>query len=261
MRTRFATWSLIALALSAASPAFAASTEYSLIVAPARYSVMQVLFDVISQRSAVLVSYQGEATTENPALHVWNGSVWTPMSLHEFQELGFVQSTPARAILIGDESLLPTVVRDGISWLPEVVFIRDLGTASLLNELGRVFTWSSREWRWFAKRYNLGIEDQAAAERARSWYDQPGPIKKDAAPVEPVYSPVAPAPVETVPYVPPALSPSPSEPLPVLEPAPVSETQPDEAAMILKKLEEQRAIAAPAAPAEAPPAADSFPIK
>lgn len=169
---------LLAVVLSSSMlPAIASA--FSLIVAPARFSVLQVLFDVIDKRSAVLVSYQGEAGTENPALHVWSGAAWNPLSLHEFQELSFLQSTPDRVVMIGDDALLPYAVRDRLSWVPELVRVRDLSNASLINELGQVLTWSDYEWRWFAGRYKLDLEDTVADKRKQSWYDQPGPIARD----------------------------------------------------------------------------------
>lgn len=240
-----------------------ATGEYSLIVAPARYSVMQVMFDVINRSSAVLVSYQGEASTANPALHVWNGSVWNPLGVHDLRELSFLQRTPTRAILVGDDALLPASVRDSLAWLPEVIYVRELGTAPMLNDLGRIFKWSSREWRWYARRYNLDLEDEAEPARRQSWYDQQGPKRQPAA-----HRAVAPAPVGTVPgaIVPDVVAPVPVvEPPPALErprdmpPAPVIEAPAptptkSEIDSLIETLEQDRA----STPA---PAATSFPIK
>lgn len=263
---------LLGLIVAGALPVHARSSgEYSLIVAPARYSVMQVMFDVIDQRPSVLVSYQGEATTENPALHVWNGSVWNPLAVHDLQELSFLQRTPTRAILVGDDSLIPVSVRDSLAWLPEVVYVRELGTSALLNDFGRLFKWSGREWRWFAKRYNLDLEDEAALARQQSWYDQPGPKPR------PSKKEYAPAPAATIPgaYIePPAMTqpqplPAPPPalerptdlpaPAPVIEPAPVVESpaQParSEIDALIETLEQERAVK------PGPPAVESFPIK
>jgi hypothetical protein len=157
----------------------AVASAYSLIVAPARFSVLQVLFDVIDKRSAVLVSYQGEAGTENPVMHVWSGAAWNPLGLHELQELSFLQRSPDRAVLIGDDDLLPQAISDRLAWMPQLVRIRDLGNATLINELDAVMSWSDYEWRWFAGRYKLDIEDRAATKRKASWYDQPGPLRKN----------------------------------------------------------------------------------
>jgi len=156
---------------------YARDAGFNLIVAPSRYSVMQVMFDVIDHRSAVLVSYQGEAATANPLIHVWDGTAWNQLAMHDLRELSFVKKTPTRAILIGGDDLLPTSIRDALAWMPELVFIRQLDNAALINELGRVLKWSRSEWSWFSKRYNLTLEDEAAPLRKSSWYDQTGPLR------------------------------------------------------------------------------------
>ncbi len=199
--------------------------HYDLIVAPARFSVIQVLFDVAANRPSVLVSYQGEATTAEPLLHVWNGTAWDPITLHDLREISFVQKTPTRAVLIGGDDLLPASVRESVAWMPEVVFVRELANASLLNDFGRIQGWSKREWNWFATRYNLNLEDEAAPMRARSWYDQPASaVRRNAEqPEAPVVRPDAGAPRQ--PMLPPSNLPLQSElyrPSDVPAPAPVA---------------------------------------
>ena len=169
------------------SMANAGARDFTLIVAPSRYSVMQVMFDVIDKRSSILVSYQGEATTENPLIHVWDGVTWVQLGMHDLRELSFVKQSPSRAILIGSDDLLPTTIRDALAWVPELVFIRQLDNATLVNEFGRVLKWNKNEWRWFSKRYNLTLEDEAAPLRRSSWYDQTGPLRGgDASTYRPV---------------------------------------------------------------------------
>jgi hypothetical protein len=171
---------MFTVAFGLVSASAATSHNFDLIVAPSRFSVVQVMNDVIARRPAVLVSYQLDSKTSEVLTHVWDGTAWNPITLHDLRELSFVQKTPTRAILIGDEELMPASVRDSLSWMPEVVYIRDLSNASLLNEMGRLMKFSSREWQWFSARYNLNLEDEAAALRNSSWYDQPGPLKKGA---------------------------------------------------------------------------------
>ncbi len=145
------------------------------------------MFDVVANRPSILVSYQGEATTAEPLLHVWNGTAWNPITLHDLREMSFVQKTPTRAMLIGNDELLPVSVRESLAWMPEVIFIRDLTNTSLLNEFGRLQNWSKREWNWFSTRYNLSLEDEAAPLRSRSWYDRPASsLQKNT---EPSYQP------------------------------------------------------------------------
>ena len=71
-----------------AEPAPEVQRDVVLLVAPARYNVMQVAFDVANRYSTVLVSFQGKA--ESPKLHAWNGMEWLPLSLADFQSGAFL---------------------------------------------------------------------------------------------------------------------------------------------------------------------------
>ena len=218
----------VMLVLVSSSQAASRRGHYDLVVAPARYSVMQVMFDVVANRPSILVSYQGEATTAEPLLHVWNGTAWNPITLHDLREMSFVQKTPTRAILIGNDELLPASVRESLAWMPEVIYVRDLTNASLLNEFGRIQNWSRREWNWFSTRYNLALEDEAAPLRSRSWYDRPASsLNKNP---EPSYLPAPVMAVERQPMAPPSSLPLKEEvvrpsdmPAPEPAPAPVSD--------------------------------------
>lgn len=228
-----------------------AAREFSLVVAPARFSVIQVLFDVVDRRPAVLVSYQRAASTEEPLLHVWDGVSWNPLSLHALGELGFLERTPDRVILIGDDLLVPEAVRDTLTGtVSDIVVIRDLENASLLNELGRVFSWSGREWSWFAGRYNLDMEDEASVIRGRSWYDRQGPMPRqgttryEPAPIKPASRPATPPPA-------PVLD-RPSDLMPPDAPSRDSGELDD----VIEKLEKRQADQAPPVST-----ADPFPIK
>lgn len=161
----------LAAALLSGSSAWAA-VEWTLLVAPARYSVLQVMFDVLRHRPAVLVAFQGDAHDERPTLHVWNGEEWAPISLRDLAEARFVQTVPTRVVLIGDETVLPPVVAEATAWCARTAAATSLDTAGLVNDLGHLFQFSRSEWAWFAARYNLTLKDRSAETRS-SWYDRP----------------------------------------------------------------------------------------
>lgn len=169
---------LAAMAAAVAATTWAAETakDSILIVAPARVNVMQVAFDVANRYSTVMVSYQGKA--ESPKLHAWNGMEWLPLSLADYQSGAFLVTYPERVVFLGDDELLPESLKEVGSWCGETVQFGDLETASLVNSLGRYLPFTPADWRWFAGRYNLTLENQnaAAAEAARksSWYDEGG---------------------------------------------------------------------------------------
>lgn len=176
----FAAAAVVATGLSV-QPLQAAERDFTLIVAPARYSVIQMAFDLIKKRPAVLVSYRGEASTQEPLLYAWNGTEWVYVSMQDYREVRFLQDSPRQVVLLGDENTLPTALKDATGWSKNVQSVKALDNAALVNEFGRLFKWTQAEWQWFASRYNLKLQDEAEPYRRSSWYDQTGPLKRDEA--------------------------------------------------------------------------------
>ena len=205
---------------------------YTLIVAPARYAVMQVASDIVQRHPAMLVSYQNDTASAEPLLHAWDTTrqEWTHITLQEFREVSFLQKMPARTVLLGDDNVLPAVIKDAAGWSPEVIRVHSLNAAALVNEFGRLLKWPPAEWKWFAARYNLTLNDESEALRKSSWYDQKGPKpqprggllrRSGPAPVEsaaPAAKADEPAPAELLP--PPAAVPDAAAPAVVPAPAP-----------------------------------------
>ena len=203
----------------------ARTPKLTMVVVPARFSVLQVSFDLINRFSTVLVSYQGDATTDVPLIHAWNGQEWVAVTLDDYREAGFLQVTPMRTIIVGDESMVPAVLTEASSWCQEVINIPSIDTATMVNSFGRLFDFKRSDWQWFSKRYNLGLQDMNAEKRKLSWYDYPFVEKKaeKMEEVQPVETPEAVAPVAG--DLPPSTEILPPveaqpEPQPVTEPTP-----------------------------------------
>ncbi|MBU1908867.1 MAG: hypothetical protein KJ726_02340 [Verrucomicrobia bacterium] len=163
---------LAGTAYPAASPT---QRHLTLLVVPARYNVLQVAFDAASLAPVALVSYQGEATTENPVLHAWNGSEWVYITMQDFREAHFLQVTPGQAILVGDETLLPPgLVTSAAGWCPKTMTVPATDPAGLVNALGAHLAFTRSDWKWIASRYNMNLQDLNADRRHESWYDQKG---------------------------------------------------------------------------------------
>lgn len=206
-------WHIAMLTVAAVLGFAISSPAFTLMVAPARYSVLQVAFDILARSPSVLVSYQVNPASQETVLHAWNGSEWVLLTDKDYREGNFLQKVPDRVVLIGDDGLLPAGVLESSTWVSDVVRIRDLNTRSLVNEFGHLLKWRPAEWQWFAKRYNLELRDESEARRNSSWYDQPGPLPnrphiieritegpgRDLTPV-PVVEPET-APMEAVPAV------------------------------------------------------------
>ncbi len=209
-------------AVSAGAPVAAqAGTDYTLFVAPARYSVLQVMFDVMRCAPSALISYQTAPEMTEPLLHVWNGREWIKIEAADYASGTFMKNRPSRVMLIGEADLLPPALADGArNWCPNVMAVTELDSASLLNAAGQVLKFSPRDWKWFAAKYRMQLDDTNAKARSNSWYYQPHPDlpKRDRyaeTPAAPAPAEPTPAPV-TVSETP--LPPAPAAPAPAPEP-------------------------------------------
>ncbi|MCX6997788.1 MAG: hypothetical protein NTV49_12050 [Kiritimatiellaeota bacterium] len=188
----------VVVALGAAAPARAGGP--TLVVAPARYSVLQVGFDLVQRYGVTLVSYRGEAATEKPLLHVWTGQEWKFIALPDFQSGAFLDQKPAQTVVIGDARMVPAVFAPMAAWAGRQVSIPSLFTDEILNQASKALRFSRGDWDWFAARYNLKLDDTNAALRSDSWYghtyDKPihiqfkRPSRAPDASVEPAPAPV-----------------------------------------------------------------------
>lgn len=171
------------LAAGAGAPAaVAAEQDAVLLVLPARYSVVQVAFDVARRYPSVLVSYQG--TDPAPQLHVWTGYEWLPLGADDYQSGAFLKQFPSRTLFLGGDDLLPASLRTVQSWCPESAQFPRLETAELINDIGQYLPFTPADWRWFAGRYGLSLENANADKQSEldqeSFYRGSGPVKDEA---------------------------------------------------------------------------------
>ncbi len=231
---------LVMVGLTVSAPAF------TLVVAPARYSVLQVSFDLLGRTPAVLVSYQGAGSSADPVLHAWNGNEWVLLSMKDYREGNFLHKVPERIVLIGDDATLPARLLESSTWVSEVVRFRDLTTGALVNEFGHLLNWRPADWTWFAKRYNLTLKDESEDRRKASWYDQTGPLPDRPRILERIKEGPAPA----VPAVPVVIS---SDAAPAVEPVAVPMAEAEPVAQPVVAIE-------PAAPVEPAASPDISPV-
>ena len=190
--------SLVA-ALGSAAPARADGP--TLVVAPARYSVLQVCFDLVQRYGVTLVSYRGEATTEKPLMHLWTGQEWKYIALPDFQSGAFLEQKPAQTLVIGDARMVPSAAFAPMAaWAGRQISLPTVFTDEILNQASKALRFSREDWDWFAARYNMKLDDTNAALRGDSWYnhkyDKPihiqfkRPARAKESSVEPAPAPV-----------------------------------------------------------------------
>lgn len=152
----------------------------TLLVVPERYNLVQTAFDVISKRPVALVAYRGEAGTEEPILHAWTGQQWLPVTFDDYADGSFLLAEPARIVLVGSPELLPESLVRSSQWGPMVLSINTVETDAFLNDLGQLLDFTPAEWRWFAGRYNMEMDDVSKEQDRISWYDQMSRARKNA---------------------------------------------------------------------------------
>lgn len=145
----------------------------TLLVIPARYTVVQLGMDMVKKYSTVLISYQQQGETEAPLLHVWNGSTWIHISIEDYRDLRFLKKTPYQVIFVGEEDQCPDVLIDEVRWADKKWLVSAVDTAGLVNNLGTIWSFKKSDWQWFARRYNLELKDMNEPRRRESWYDRP----------------------------------------------------------------------------------------
>ena len=198
---------LLAWGLAMAPAARATANGPTLLVYPAQFSVLQVMSDVRDQvGDVVLLAYQGNAKSDRPLLHAWSAGEWVYISPDSFRQGDFLRVPPARVVLVCADGQLPPMLSEAANaWCPVVLNWTALDTPALVNACGRLFGFTKAQWNWFAARYRMNLQDDNAARRAQSWYNQPFDPQWDvpsasartSAPA-PAAAPVAPKPVKAV---------------------------------------------------------------
>lgn len=145
--------------------------ESACLIVPARLRIIQMAFDLTRLRSVNVVAYRGPADSKEPVLYWWTGSEWRYVSIDDFCENRVLKINPSRIVFIGDSQILPSVLVECVTWCSDVEIIETLNIADLINSFDRWFKFSSREWKWLARRCKLTLVDTNAERRAFNPYN------------------------------------------------------------------------------------------
>jgi len=154
-----------------AAVARSGAAEAVYLLAPARYTPLQVAQDVLRVRDVTLISYQGETDAERPILHVWQRDTWQPLPFDRFQQAALPGGGEIRCLLVGGETDVPLALADAAARIGRVERIAGLSPDAIVNGVGRALRFRAAEWRWFARRYNMQLNDANAERRQHSWYE------------------------------------------------------------------------------------------
>lgn len=174
---------LMAAVFANAQPA--ASDETSLVVIPARYTVVQFSFDVARLRSLYLVAYDRGVKAESARLHAWDNrkSDWVQIEESALSNGSLFQVRPAHVIVVGDEATVPASVAAAAAGSGASKRIESLNIKDLVNGFDASMHFKPSEWKWLAGRYDLKLKDQNELRRRYGRYGTPG--STTAAPISP----------------------------------------------------------------------------
>jgi hypothetical protein len=162
----------ICLAMDGAS-AGVLGRDVTLLVIPARPRVVQVALDMVQLRSVTLVTWYGATNTAEPLLHLWAGSDWQYVSLSDFTDKTFMAGNVSKAIVVGDDQIVPRVLLASMPWCSNVERLKTINVADLVNGFDKTFKFREKEWKWLAERYELTLTDLNAERRTRNPYATP----------------------------------------------------------------------------------------
>lgn len=169
----------VALAIVATSDCVTAgsATPDSIIVMPARKRVVHLAFQMASLKNIGLVSYNTNPALREPLIHVWNGQEWIQITMQDYVQGSFMSGDPKHVFLLGDSTITPLPMLDGVSWYKDLHRLTTFDTATMINTIGKVVKFSSRQWKWLARENGLDIQDQNAERRRYGRWGAPGQEK------------------------------------------------------------------------------------
>jgi hypothetical protein len=200
----------------------------TLLVIPARPSVVKFAFDAASLRPMYLVSYDRDKAGA-PFLNLWNPEQrqWSRLTVDEYKSGNLFTVPPARALVFGPETMTPAELGGIAAVCADVTREPGLDRLAMANALNAKLNFTVGEWRTLSERNQLELKDQNTDRRRWGKYGPPGQkakpaVKEAALDAEPI---APPAPVEKDEAA--ALAPAPEKKAPVPAPAPAAQQPAD----------------------------------
>lgn len=144
----------------------------SLLLVPAKPGMVQLGMDMASQNHALLMTY-AETSPDRLFLHIWDKEKWIPVPPTSFETGAFIKNPASRMLIVGEENkLTASLIEFAMSWSPEVLHLGTTDITELLNQMGRLYGFSKKDWQWISSRYDLTLEDINRDRVQESWYDR-----------------------------------------------------------------------------------------
>lgn len=153
------------------------TSDITLLVVPSHYTTVQVAFDVSKlRRNIMMVSFSELGVKTGQALYVWDAatSAWVKTTFADYGSGSIFAVKPGKVIIIGSEKDVPPVLGEVSAWCSNVKRIPTLNIMEVFNGLNEHFDFTTPEWKWIAKTYELKLEDKNAERRRYGKYGKPG---------------------------------------------------------------------------------------
>jgi len=172
---------LVAVGLFNSSPVASAadSKDTVLLVLPSHYTIVQLGFDMAKLRKDVLiVCYNEKGAKTGQSLYIWDPNAtpakWVPTTFENYSSGEAFGVKPGKVLILGTEKDVPAVLAGTSKWCSDVTRANTLEIMELINSLNATFKFTSSEWKWIAKEYDLKLEDMNAERRRYGKYGKPG---------------------------------------------------------------------------------------
>ncbi len=158
----------------------AAPRIQTLLVVPARYTVVQMAFDIQTLRPVELVAYDDQAPATDPVIHFWDRDVrdWIRIDIEQFRAGALFKLSPAESVIVGTDQALPPGLLDAAGGIPVRKRVVEMNLAQIANAVNESHAFSAQEWQWLAVRYRLKLKDLNYERRRYGRFGKPDTARR-----------------------------------------------------------------------------------
>lgn len=147
--------------------------EVTLLLVPRTAVPLRIGLDLAATYPTLLVDYETDARGKL-SLHGWTGSEWVNVTPEAFGKGDFFRRAPDTALVIEDPTVpFPESALPPARWCAELYRISSTEPRPLLHLIGQYYDFDYAEWKWFADRYRLSIDDINPEGLNVAWYRKP----------------------------------------------------------------------------------------
>ena len=159
-----------------------------LLVIPARYTLVQLAFDLHKLRPITLAAYDNAAPHSTPVLHVWDPDQddWILTEEPRIRSV-LAHRDFAESVVIGADAAWKETLDAIFREVAPKLRLSDSSPAQVVNAVNQTQSFRPREWRWLAERHDLEIKDLQEERRRYGRFGRPGdsPRGRTSPPTEP----------------------------------------------------------------------------